>query len=865
MRARGELDDDWEDHVHSPSIRTASLRLPEEEIGTAYGFRERAFAAAGVRPPYGYTPVPRESTSIGSGLRSIGSTGNSTAVPTVTPTTAGTMAAAAAAGMAAGAVGVGASTTEDRDTSPTPRKDTQSTQATNDSSAIHWYAQGGRSHADSHDDENGMFYAHTTEGEGYSPVASSSDMHFLSRVNSQRTTTAAAAASGAEAAAGAGAAAGALSARTRTGSDGSASSADKLGRESSHRIRNLEEVPRSAIAYPESPVSDDQENTRLMPEGELPTMALGDTPSRSHSRSTRESGLSRWMHDRSNRSSQQQQQQPFFQRMLNRVTGNRLSTQPTFAITPATPTRSQHPPSYDQHPQSDASFRASNGDFDIGNGLRFPRPPVHTGYSSGASTARDDLRVWGGILPSRWSFGTGGGQTPRASNEVSSGRNISASTSPSDPEELISHMEQGSRPTQHRLGVPIANVRDIQPQMRERPSTSGVVPLLGFGLRPPPPSAYPTERSSGVSSGRSTVYYDARSNLSTPMQTLNGNQERGPSALSRYDSPPPQPVTTLRPAQSAQSFQSFTTAPFLPPGLYTPDDEDEDILDAPPPMPSRDVRQARSLNTIFSGGTGETYGTASPSMSTGRVFNSDERARIPTLGLDSAPRIARSVPSDIAPSEAAEADLGVVFGSIGSTGRSSSVWRQDRSINYGHSGDILEEEPPTPEGQWKALSSYPRSVGESARGSVHTGHSGDMPPHSDWRLTLGQVSRFDLNAVRCNLMLLSPLFFLTHRRNDRQGILTSALAVFSGIRKLIVKSARKTHVVARIAQMSATLEISILFVPQRLEDRMARRPQTKLVIPIPRFPRWVNYNRMSVPQHLKEKRCLVRLDQAQVV
>jgi hypothetical protein len=262
MRARGELDDDWEDRVHSPSIRTASLRLPEEEIGAAYGIRERAFAAAGVRPPYGYTPVPKEASSIRSGMRSVRSAGNSTVVPAITPTTAGMTAVAVTTPKAADS--------ENR-ASPTPRKDTQSTQATNDSSAIHMYATGGRSRMDSSEGAEQLFYQQTEEGEPLSAMASSSDLHFLQRYSTQ-------------AVAGAAAAAAALASRQRSeGSESAKSSSGSGETGSANRTRNLEDLARAAIAYPESPVSDSQENSQLMPEGEGDplVMVLNDTPSRS--------------------------------------------------------------------------------------------------------------------------------------------------------------------------------------------------------------------------------------------------------------------------------------------------------------------------------------------------------------------------------------------------------------------------------------------------------------------------------------------------------------------------------------------------------------------------------------------------------
>ncbi|KIM22915.1 hypothetical protein M408DRAFT_332684 [Serendipita vermifera MAFF 305830] len=682
MRARGELDDEWEDRLYSPSMRSASVRLPEDEVGTSYGIRERAFAAAGV---YGYTPVPRGPPSFGTGR---GSAGASTQVPTITPANAGVGAAARA--------------------SPTPRKDTRSTDQTNDSSAIHMYAAGGRSRTGSNEGADGLFYQ-GSEGEAPSPVASSSDLHFLQRLGSQGTNGVAALAA-------------ARAAKRHAPTNGSGSSgSNKNGSSEVPRTRNLEELPRAAIAYPESPVSDDQENSRLMPESEgagPSTMVMKDTPTRHVSGSSKESGLSRWIHgsERSNHSSQSQHT-PILQRVLHRVMGNRASTQPAFAIVPP----SGPEPVTEQYNEPSGN-RVPSRDFDFGNGLLFPRPPVHTGYSSGANTAKDDMRRWGGLLPSRLSSGNNSGVA---------GNNADASTSAQGSRTDINAASQAEadRARALALGVPIMANRDLIPQMKERAPTPGSSSLLGFGLRPPPPSAFAPERNASlVSSGRSTVYYDARSSTSTPMGTL----ERAPSPLARYDSPPPNPTTALRNMQSAQSFQTAASAPFLPPGLYDESEPEEvDALDIPPPMPTRDVRQARSLNTIFSVGTAETYGTAQSPLSFGRVIIQDEQTRVPQPGFDPAPRTIRSVPSDIAPSEAADADLGA--GAYSSFGRASS--RRDYDMAPVDE-DILEDEPPRAASQWKALSTHSRE--DSIRGSAQ-GQSRNLPTdYLNWRLTLGQ-------------------------------------------------------------------------------------------------------------------------------
>lgn len=697
MRARGELDDGWEDHLHSPSMRSASVRLPDEEVGTTYGFRERAIAAAGV---YGYTPVPRHSPSNSTGL---GSLGDSTQVPTITPANA-TIGARAHA-------------------SPTPRKDTQSTDVTNGSSAVHLYAAGGRSRMDSNEAADEFFYNNNvSEGEVPSPVASSADLHFLQRFSTQG--------------AGGAAAATARAVRRNTQSAGSGSStSNNVPSSEVPHTRNLEEVPRATIAYPESPVSEDQEGSRLMSEGERrepPSTTMADTAPGDHSRSSKESGFSRWMHG-GDRTTMGSQQAPILQRVLQRVMGNRLSTQPTFSIVPTSTSQGQ-PQHSDQSFTEREPSRASR-DFDFGDGLLFPRPPMHLGYSSDANTAKDDIRRWGGILPSRLSSGQQS-RTQVASSNLSGSAHGSRLDVTSLP-----HMEQGDGSNNRSLGAPIMANRDIIPQMKERAGTPTSTSLLGLGLRPPPPSAFPPERrtSSLVSSGRSTVYYDARSNLSTPMDTLSTTRDRAPSPLNRYDSPPPQPITALRNAQSEQSLQSAASAPFLPPGLFhTPDEypnfEPVDALDTPPPMPTRDIRQTRSLNTIFSGGTTETYDTANPPLSIERAFLQDDHTRVPPPGLDSTPLISRPVPSDVIPSEAADIDLSV--GSIRGTDHS---WQRDHNV-ADVDEDVLEDEPPMAVNQWRVLSAYPEDDNGSQHGSVQAGNTrNNSSDQSSWRLTLGQV------------------------------------------------------------------------------------------------------------------------------
>ncbi|KAG8758177.1 hypothetical protein FRC14_000627 [Serendipita sp. 396] len=718
MRARGELDDEWDDRLHSPSIRSASIRLPEDDVGTAYSIRERAFAAAGVSLPYAYNRVPREMPSIGTGMQSIAESSN---VATITPGTHGGMAV------------VGGAADTATNPSPSPRKDTQSTQATNDSSAIHMYAAGGRSRMDSAEDEN-FFYNQTAEGEGASPVASSMDFHNLHRNGSL----------GAAAAVGGAVAAGAYARRknagSRNGSNGSGSDELRALPPLPAHTRNLEEVPRSAMAYPESPVSDTRENLTLIPdrnESQSGIATFNDVSSPRHSQSANESSHNR-----------PPLQPPIFQRVLNKVMGR--SNEPSFAIIPPTPAQPQPPsdaqPSIqDPYSRDRAHARISSRDFDFGGGLLFPRPPVHTEYSS-ASTAKDDMRRWGGVLPSRWSVGTG-----RQSGDTGSARNIPSSSSvaerSSQNEGRQPQMKQTEGGPVRLIGAPIIPNQDLIPQMRERtpasvPTAGTSAPFLGFGLRPPPPSAFPPERrtsgfSSGTGTGRSSIYYDARSNFSTPMQTVNSGRDNAGTPIARYDSPPPQPVASLRSMTSAQSFQSGTTAPLLPPGLFMtapdhPHDDTEDALDEPPPMPARDVRQARSLNTIHSVGTAETYDTANPPHGIGAAFLEDEHARFPPPGLDLAPRTIRSIPSDIAPSEAAEGDLS--SRNAGSIGRSSSIWPREQSRIPER--DVLEEEPPMAATQWRVLTSFPQSVG----GSVRTGDSSSrqMGEQSQWRLTLGQ-------------------------------------------------------------------------------------------------------------------------------
>ena len=706
--------------MHSPSMRSASVRLPEDDVGTTYGIRERALAAAGVGLPYAYSRVPRDSArdspSAKTGMRSIAESSN---VATVTP---GTM----------GAAGLLVTNPDEHNASPTtPRKDTQSTEATNDSSALHMYAAGGRRTDSGEADE--FFYQRTSEGEGPSPVASSSDLHFLSRF--------------ATSAAAAGAAALVTITGRRTGSSGHGSGSSGTHPTSAPHTRNLEDIPTAAIAYPESPISDTRENERLVQDGTDGNQSVGtyhDMSSRRLSRSTRESALSRW-------STRTQQQPPIFQRILNKVLGT-SSTQPSFAIIPPSdPSEHQVQPSLqNQQSQDRVHARISSRDFDFGGGLLFPRPPVHTGYSSASgSTARDDMRKWGGVLPSRWSSGTGT-RTPVNGAEAASMRNIPASSAPHDSAMPASQMEQGHAPAGLALGIPIRSHQDLQTQMRERTPTATTIPLMGFGLRPPPPSAYPVERTvSGISSGtgRSTMYYDAHSTLSTPMDTLTGARDRDPSPLSRLESPPPQPIGALRSAQSAASLQSAGSGPGVssPPGLFvTPSQQEDDILDEAPPMPIRDVRHARSLNTIHSVSTAETYDTANPPSSIGRAFLRDENIRFPPPSLELAPRTLRSVPSDITQSEAAEADLssGYRTGSIGGS------WPRDRDNVIREEEDILEEEPPMAASQWRVLSAFPNSEGGSRGGSVGTGNTGrEMGERPNWRLTLGQVCSVSIHSL----------------------------------------------------------------------------------------------------------------------
>lgn len=713
MRARGELDDEWEDRMHSPSMRSASIRIPDDDVGTTYGIRDRALVAAGVGLPYAYSRVPRDSPrdtpSVKTGMRSIAESSN---VATVTP---GNM----------GGAGLLVTNPDEHRTSPTPRKDTQSTDATNDSSALHMYAAGGRSRMDS-DESGNFFYPRTSEGEGPSPMASSSDLHFL-----QRFTTPAAAAGAAV-----------VITDQRTGGSGRGSGSSGGHPSSAPHTRNLEDIPGTAIAYPESPVSDTRENEQLMQEGTDGNQSVGtyhDMSSGRHSRSTRESALSRWTNDRTDRSTRTAQQPPIFQRILNKVMGT-SSSQPSFAIIPPSdPFEHQVQPSLqDQQTRDRVHARISSRDFDFGGGLLFPRPPIHTGYSSAsASTARDDMRKWGGVLPSRWSSGTGN-RTPVNGAEASSMRNVPTSSAPGEPAAAPSQMEQGNARSGPLVGTPIRSHQDLQTQMRERTPTTTPIPLMGFGLRPPPPSAYPIERTvSGVSSGtgRSTVYYDAHSRMSTPMGTVSTSREHATTPVARLESPPPQPIGALRSARSAASLQSAGSGP-APPGLFvTPSGQDEDILDEAPPMPIRDVRQARSLNTILSVSSAETYDTANPPPSIGRAFLRDENIRFPPPGLDPAPRTLRSVPSDITPSEAADADLSAGYrtGSIGGS------WPRDRDNVIHEDEDILEDEPPMAATQWRVLSAYPNSETGSRGGSVRTGNTGrEMGERPDWRLTLGQ-------------------------------------------------------------------------------------------------------------------------------
>jgi hypothetical protein len=208
-------------------------------------------------------------------------------------------------------------------------------------------------------------------------------------------------------------------------------------------------------------------------------------------------------------------------------------------------------------------------------------------------------------------------------------------------------------------------------------------------------------------------------------------------------------------------------------------------------MPTRDVRQVRSLHTIHSVGTAETYGTTNSPLSLRRAYRQEEQTRLPSQGRDPAPRIAHSVPSDITPSESADADLGAGYGSFG---QSSSVWNQGHNVNEHGEIDVLEEEPPTAASQWRVLSAYPQSDTGSGRG---TGRSlRDLAQRTDWRLTLGQV-RSSETIFECFIKIFFSLSLCSTPKRSHYDI--HSLVTFR--LKIPVNQGHEDPVVAQIKLM----------------------------------------------------------------
>ena len=361
----------------------------------------------------------------------------------------------------------------------------------------------------------------------------------------------------------------------RTRSNHSSSGSKRSG--TSRRTRNLEDVARTAIAYPESPVSEIGERSRLVhtsSNASSPSVSalspitrydspvertediqnLAALPPAGHSPraafSNRDSGLGQWV----NRTRQldtripEHSRTPLFQRLFDPILTRVRTVSQSARNRPQTPPvgNTPRPQDYAALPPEPELEERSSGGTSNRPSRDWNWKPGPTSYSSGASTSRDDFRKWGrmgGTSSAAPRSSYGGGSALRQSLIYGSGSNSRGGSGAGlSGDEEADKTERGEGSGLGLAGVPpVPEEQDITSAAPLPRSSSPHTPPRAptrehaeFGLRPPHPLAPVDHRSSQISARtagsqatQGTAYFDAKSTLASSAR----DAARGPSPL----------------------------------------------------------------------------------------------------------------------------------------------------------------------------------------------------------------------------------------------------------------------------------------------------------------------------------------------
>jgi hypothetical protein len=367
--------------------------------------------------------------------------------------------------------------------------------------------------------------------------------------------------------------------RTRSTHSSSSSGRSRTSR----RTKNLDDVARTAMAYPENPVSEAGERSRLVHTPSNPSSRsvsalspitrydspvertediqnlatlppAGHSPPRSRAAfSNRDSGLGQWVNRNRQFDSRipEHPRTPLFQRLFEPIL-TRVRT-----VSQSTRGRPQTPPlGNTPRPQEYAALPPEPELEERSSGSTSGRPTRDwnwmagpTSYSSGASTSKDDFRKWGRMggpssAAPRSSYG--GGSALRHSLIFGGGSNSQGGSKAAlSGDEEADRAERGEGSGLGLAGVPpVPEEQDITSAAPLLDSTATPSPRTPprapirehaeFGLRPPllpVPGDHrfsqTSARTAGSQATQGTAYFDAKSTLASSAR----DTARGPSPL----------------------------------------------------------------------------------------------------------------------------------------------------------------------------------------------------------------------------------------------------------------------------------------------------------------------------------------------
>jgi hypothetical protein len=344
--------------------------------------------------------------------------------------------------------------------------------------------------------------------------------------------------------------------------------------------RNLDDATRTAMAYPESQVSQTGERSRLVPTPsnvsspsvsalspitrydspverteDIQNLAAlppaGHSPPRSRAAfSNRDSGLGQWVNRNRQFDSRvpEHPRTPLFQRLFDPILTRVRTVSQSARSRPQTPPvgNTPRPQEYAALPPEPELEEKSSGEISGRPTRDWNWKSGLTSYSSGASTSKDDFRKWGRMggpssAAPRSSYG--GGSALRQSLIFGGGSNSQGgSRTGLSGDEEADRAERGEGSGLGLGGVPpVLEEQDITsaaPLLRESatpsPPRAPTREHAEFGLRPPLPpvavdhrSSQFSSRTAGSQATQGTAYFDAKSTLASSAR----DTARGPSPL----------------------------------------------------------------------------------------------------------------------------------------------------------------------------------------------------------------------------------------------------------------------------------------------------------------------------------------------